>query len=63
MVPADLQAALAASPRAATFFAQLTYTHRKEYVRWIEEAKRETTRRDRIERAVAMLADQMKERS
>jgi Bacteriocin-protection, YdeI or OmpD-Associated/Domain of unknown function (DUF1905) len=53
-VPADLAAALDAAARA--FFDSLAYTHRKEYVRWIEEAKREETRRRRVEKAAAMLA-------
>jgi uncharacterized protein YdeI (YjbR/CyaY-like superfamily) len=53
-VPPDLDAALDAERRA--FFDSLSYTHRKEYVRWIEEAKREETRRRRVEKAAAMLA-------
>jgi hypothetical protein len=53
-VPGDLAAAL--DPEARTFFDSLSYTHRKEYVRWIEEAKRDATRRRRIEKAAAMLA-------
>jgi hypothetical protein len=36
-------------------FEKLSYTHRKEYVRWIEEAKKEETRQNRMARAVAML--------
>ena len=36
-------------------FEKLSYTHRKEYVRWIEEAKKEETRQRRLEKAVAML--------
>lgn len=36
-------------------FEKLSYTHRKEYVRWIEEAKKEETRRNRMAKAVAML--------
>ena len=36
-------------------FEKLNYTHRKEYVRWIEEAKREETRKNRAVKAVAML--------
>jgi hypothetical protein len=55
-VPADLQAALAERPEARSFFDSLSYTHRKEYVRWIEEAKREQTRTDRVARAAEMLA-------
>ena len=36
-------------------FEKLSYTHRKEYIRWITEAKKEETRRSRIAKAVAML--------
>jgi hypothetical protein len=36
-------------------FEKLSFTHRKEYVRWIEEAKKEETRQRRLEKAVAML--------
>jgi hypothetical protein len=36
-------------------FEKLSYTHRKEYARWIEEAKKEETRQRRMEKSVAML--------
>jgi Domain of unknown function (DUF1905)/Bacteriocin-protection, YdeI or OmpD-Associated len=36
-------------------FEKLSFTHRKEYVRWIEEAKKEETRQRRTEKAIAML--------
>lgn len=36
-------------------FEKLSYTHRKEYCRWIAEAKKEETRAARIEKAIAML--------
>jgi hypothetical protein len=37
------------------FFEALSYTHRKEYCRWITEAKREETRSARLEKSIAML--------
>jgi hypothetical protein len=55
ILPADFQAALDAHPQAQAFFAGLSYTHQKEYVRWIEEAKREQTRQSRLARAVELL--------
>jgi hypothetical protein len=55
--PADLAAALAAEPPAEAAFGGLSYTHRREYVRWIEEARRAETRARRIDKAVAMLRD------
>jgi Bacteriocin-protection, YdeI or OmpD-Associated/Domain of unknown function (DUF1905) len=53
-VPRDLADALEAG-RLRETFDDLSYTHRKEYVDWIEVAKREQTRRNRVERAVEML--------
>ena len=37
------------------FFEKLSYTHRKEYRRWISEAKKEETRSARLTKAIAML--------
>ncbi len=54
-VPADLAAALAARPGAAEAFDALSYTHRKEHVRAVEEAKSPATRERRIARIVAAL--------
>jgi hypothetical protein len=36
-------------------FEKLSYTHRKEYCRWITEARKEETRSARIKKAVEML--------
>ena len=36
-------------------FDRLSYTHRKEYIRWITEAKKEETRLRRIAKAIEML--------
>lgn len=47
-VPADLAAALAATPGATAAFDALSYTMRKEYVRQVEEAKAAATRERRI---------------
>ena len=47
-VPADLRAALAEDETAKAAFAKLSYTHRREYVEWVEEAKRPETRTRRI---------------
>lgn len=56
-VPQDLAEALAAAPKAAKHFQGLSYTHQREYVAWITEAKREETRVRRIARAVEMLTE------
>jgi hypothetical protein len=51
----DGAAALDRDPVDGAAFSALAYTHRKEYARWIEEAKREDTRQRRVERALEML--------
>ena len=56
-IPAALTDALATSPTARSAFDALAYTHRKEFARWIAEAKREDTRQRRVEKALAMLQD------
>lgn len=54
-VPDDMSIALAAHPEAARRFEHLSYSHRKEYVEWIESAKRAETRARRLEQTVVML--------
>lgn len=56
-VPADFQKALNKNKTAKVTFEKLAYTHKKEYVRWIEEAKKAETRATRIEKAIGMIAD------
>jgi uncharacterized protein YdeI (YjbR/CyaY-like superfamily) len=41
-------------------FEKLSYTHRKEYCRWITEAKKEETRKNRLARAIEMLGTGVK---
>jgi hypothetical protein len=53
--PADFAALLAAKPGARAAFDALSYTHRKEYVRWITDAKRDETRQRRLHRSIEML--------
>lgn len=54
-VPEALSEALAGDAAAKAVFEGLAYTHRKEYARWIAEAKREETRDRRVARALGML--------
>ncbi len=58
-VPRDLVVALRARPELAEHFESLAYTHRKEYARWVAEAKRPETRARRVARALEMLADSL----
>jgi hypothetical protein len=54
-VPEALAAALAADPQASASFERMAFTHRKEYARWVAEAKRDETRQRRVEQAVEMI--------
>jgi Bacteriocin-protection, YdeI or OmpD-Associated/Domain of unknown function (DUF1905) len=54
-VPKALADALAEDQAARAAFDGLSYTHRKEYARWIEEAKRDETRERRVAKALEML--------
>jgi bacteriocin resistance YdeI/OmpD-like protein/uncharacterized protein DUF1905 len=61
-LPADLAAALAANPTAESTYATCAPSHKKEWVRWITEAKRAETRGTRIEKAVQILGEGRKTR-
>ena len=54
--PKDFARALAANKVALAAWDKLSYTHRKEYAKAIEEAKKPETRARRIEKAIAALA-------
>ena len=54
-VPPDLQQALQDNPKAQSIFSRLSYTHQREYVRWVTEAKRDQTRMDRVQRTIELL--------
>jgi len=58
-VPEEL-AALMKKEGLLPFFESLSYTHRKEYCRWITEAKKPETRARRLEKAVEMLRNKVK---
>jgi hypothetical protein len=59
-LPADLTAAFDDDVRAR--FDALAFSHRKEWVRWVEEAKKPETRATRIERTVESLRQGKKTR-
>jgi hypothetical protein len=56
-VPADLVAALAKSAKAKKNFAAFPPSHRREYVEWVTEAKREETRAKRVAQTVEWVAE------
>jgi hypothetical protein len=55
VVPRDFSDALEKSPKARRTFANYAFSHRKEYVNWIEEAKQPETRQRRIDQSVRMI--------
>jgi len=56
IVPAYFRAALNQNKKAKATFDKFSYSHKKEYVTWITEAKREETREKRIKTALQWLA-------
>jgi hypothetical protein len=54
-VPDDLARALRNDPAASQAFEGLSYTHRKEYARWVEGAKKPETRQRRVEKTIELL--------
>ena len=57
VVPADLTKALSKNKTAKTAFDKFSYSHKKEYVQWIEEAKTEPTRNKRLATTVEWLSE------
>ena len=57
VVPNDLISALKKNKKALSTFDDFSYSHKKEYVEWITEAKREETRSQRLAAAVAWMAE------
>ncbi|MBL7878887.1 MAG: DUF1905 domain-containing protein [Chryseobacterium gambrini] len=45
------------NPEAKVLFDKMSYTHRKEYIRWIEEAKKPETRENRKVKMIRMILD------
>jgi len=56
-LPDDLLQALNDQPRASEAFNNLTYSHQKEYVKWISNAKQAETRQRRIEKAITLILE------
>jgi Bacteriocin-protection, YdeI or OmpD-Associated/Domain of unknown function (DUF1905) len=54
-IPPVLAEALDRDPQAKEAFDGMAFTHRKEYARWIEEAKKEATRQRRVTQAIEMI--------
>jgi hypothetical protein len=58
----DIAAALAANAAAKTFFDGLPTFYRKNFMRWIDSAKRPETRAKRIQDMIALLAAGQREK-
>ncbi len=56
VVPQDFKSALAKNAKARKTFENFSYSHKKEYVQWITEAKRDETRQRRLKTATQWLA-------
>jgi bacteriocin resistance YdeI/OmpD-like protein/uncharacterized protein DUF1905 len=54
-VPAELKRIFKSDKEAKAAFEKLSYTHQKEYVTWINEAKKAETRQNRIVKTIERL--------
>ena len=59
-IPADLDVLFKKNKEAGILFNKLSYTHKKEYVEWITSAKKDETRRKRLEKTIEMLINDTK---
>ena len=55
-IPDDV-AKLFKKAKVLSYFESLAFSHRKEYIQWIESAKKEETKTKRIQQAIEKLAD------
>lgn len=55
-VPDFMRAALKKNPQAQANFDKFSYSHKKEYVDWVTQAKREETRQKRLQNALVWIA-------
>lgn|SRR5690606_18197650 len=56
-VPKDMQKELDKNPKAKEIFEKLAYSYKKEYVRWINDAKKEETRISRLGKLNQMILE------
>ncbi len=54
-IPEDLERLLKKNTEAMEFFNTLSFSNRKEYVRWILDSKKEETRNDRLHKSIEKL--------
>lgn len=56
-IPEDVHQLFNSNEEAQQIFEKLSYTHQKEYIRWIEDAKKQETRNQRKEKMMRMLIE------
>jgi len=59
-LPEDFSAALKKNKKEAAYFDSLSFTNKKEYIEWIVTAKREETRKERVDGTIERLGKQWK---
>ena len=62
IVPDDFRQALEKNKKAKEIFGKLSYTNRKEYVQWIESAKKLETRVNRIKKSIEKILEGIKKK-
>lgn len=62
-IPKNLSAALSAYPKARRIFESLPPSHQREFIKWIEEARKPETGRRRAEKSVQMLLKRMQSKN
>lgn len=61
-IPSDIAKALSGNKKAKTFFEGLPTFYRKNFIRWIESAKREETRTKRLSEMMKLLEEGKREK-
>jgi len=59
-LPDDLSAVFKKNKKEAAYFESLSFTNKKEYIEWIVTAKREETRKERVDGTIERLGKQWK---
>lgn len=57
VVPDDVKTLFNKHQKVKELYEKMSYTHRKEYIRWIEDAKKEETRERRKIKMIEMILD------
>lgn len=62
-IPEDMESILREFPEAAETFNAMSYSHKREYVYWINGAKKTETRNRRLEKLIVLLLNKFDEKS